>query len=1196
MKKRLTSVLLCLCMALTLLPTAVLASDTTGYNVWIGGVQVTSTNASDVLGDGTVSYSAQSGTLTLKNAAVTGAYTDGSESAAIYAGDKDADLTIVLTGDSSAVGPSASGESYGVCVHGTLTITGSGSLTATGGPATSGVSCGVYVGGALIMTGSGSLTVTGGPTVHEYSNSCGVRAFGTLTITGSGSLTATGGPTTGSNSVSYGVSGGSVNVSGGSLTATGGPSAYGSYGLSGVQGVNVSGGSLTASGGSLTAAVDSPANISCGVCSVNSDNSKVVISSGVVIATGGKVTSSKSKSYGVANIYGGATDTKIDVNNVENAVNNGLLIAKGETCAARTISACGDGSAALTGSESEKFAVWGEKDRYYVLDSRDDSSITEGTLVGHAQLTGSGLALVRDAAANSLEGMTIAGYSWTDSDSDGTYDNLTLKNVIVNAPDTSSELIAYGVKFPACDKVITIDLEGVNVVSAGTSAYSSCGLYDDNLSGSVNISGDGALVALGGPVTTGNQSCGMCFCNNFVTVSTGATVTALGGSAGISSWGVYGMNSVSLSGNVTAIGGSAGSSSGGVYGIMNSVSLSGNVTAVGGSAVSSNGVFSEDSVIISGTVTAVGGAAVTDSNGVFSASVTAAGTGATVTAMGGSAGEDSYGVYGFSNVTVNTGATVTAMGGSVGEDSCGVYSGIITISGGTMAACGNTQAMECAPDLTGYTAAHTVAVSVSGTGLDTWDKSTALTDYKYIKIVPTYTLTVALNGGSGAAVGGNYTAGTTVSINAGAKTGYRFSGWTATGGGTFANASSASTTYTMPAGTAAITANWVANSSGGSPTGGGGGSDSYTVTVLVSDNAGTVKVNASVSGGTATIAATDAQLKEIKSGTQTGTVKIDVSGTKADTVIIPAKIASSADNASGSEGLEVALSSGTVILDKSALASVADKGDMKLSVETVDNSKLTERQKATLGAQAETAFVIDVNVYAGGNRTSTFGDGKITVSVPYTLKSGENADSITVWFINDDGNIEPKTASYTDGKVTFTTEHLSKYLIADFPFTDVAESAWYYGSVAYAFDNGLFAGTSATTFSPNAAMTRRMIWMALARIDGNSPANMDAARTWAMDNAISDGSNPANPITRAQMAAILYRYAQYKGYDTTQGGMSIREFADCDRISGYALPALSWAVNAGLVQGSGNKLTPSGSATRAQAAAVLQRFCQNVAE
>lgn len=377
--------------------------------------------------------------------------------------------------------------------------------------------------------------------------------------------------------------------------------------------------------------------------------------------------------------------------------------------------------------------------------------------------------------------------------------------------------------------------------------------------------------------------------------------------------------------------------------------------------------------------------------------------------------------------------------------------------------------------------------------------------------------------------------------------------------------------------------------------GGGGSSSSTTVTVPVTGGSGSTSISASVSGGTATVSVSDAQLKAIASGSATGTLKIDLSGLKADAAFIPAKLIQAADKY---ESLSVSFPAGMFTLDKAALASVVGKGDVKISVETVNNSALSDAQKAILGNQANTALVVDVNVFVNGTQTSTFGDGKITVSVPYTPKSGENTDNLTVWFIKDDGTIEQKNGVYNavTGNVEFTTEHLSQYLIVSFPFADVAEDTWYYGSVAYAYNNGLFAGTGAATFSPETSMTREMIWMVLARMDGKTPYDMDAARAWAIENGISDGTNPTNSITREQMATILYRYAQHKKYDTTQGGMAIREFKDYDIISEYALTALGWSVNAGLVKGNDNHVMPSGNATRAEVAAILQRFFQNMAK
>ncbi len=416
-------------------------------------------------------------------------------------------------------------------------------------------------------------------------------------------------------------------------------------------------------------------------------------------------------------------------------------------------------------------------------------------------------------------------------------------------------------------------------------------------------------------------------------------------------------------------------------------------------------------------------------------------------------------------------------------------------------------------------------------------------------------------------------------------------------------------TSVIPAGETALTAELAGSTinSNGAPSisigtapvtpsyNGGGVSSSTTVTVPVTDGSGSVSFSASVSGNTATLTATDAQIKEIASAATIGTIQIDVSALDVDAVVVPGQVVTAVNDASGSTGLAVALPSGTVTFDKASLDSVIGKGDLKISVDTVDNSKLTELQKSALGTQASNALVVDVNVFVSGTKTSTFGDGRITVSVPYTPKSGENTDSITVWFIKDDGTIEPKNGVYNaaSGNVEFTTEHLSQYLIVSFPFADVAENTWYYGSVAYAYNNGLFAGTGAATFSPETSMTRQMIWMVLARMDGKTPADMDAAREWAIENGISDGTHPTNSITREQMATILYRYAQYKGYDTTQGGMAIREFADYNSISEYALPALGWTVRAGLIKGSENHIMPSGNATRAEVAAMLQRFCQN---
>lgn len=182
------------------------------------------------------------------------------------------------------------------------------------------------------------------------------------------------------------------------------------------------------------------------------------------------------------------------------------------------------------------------------------------------------------------------------------------------------------------------------------------------------------------------------------------------------------------------------------------------------------------------------------------------------------------------------------------------------------------------------------------------------------------------------------------------------------------------------------------------------------------------------------------------------------------------------------------------------------------------------------------------------------------------------------------------------------------------PFADVNAGDWFYRDVLFSYEKGLMSGMDAAAFAPYANTTRAQIAVIFYRMEGspavegeNSFADVvrgsgtawfyDAV-TWAQQNGIMGGYDnssfaPNDPITREQLAAIFYRYAQYKGYDTTQGGMAIREFGDYESISDYAMGAMAWAVNTGLVKGDSNLLYPNGTATRAELAAMLHRFVEN---
>lgn len=179
-------------------------------------------------------------------------------------------------------------------------------------------------------------------------------------------------------------------------------------------------------------------------------------------------------------------------------------------------------------------------------------------------------------------------------------------------------------------------------------------------------------------------------------------------------------------------------------------------------------------------------------------------------------------------------------------------------------------------------------------------------------------------------------------------------------------------------------------------------------------------------------------------------------------------------------------------------------------------------------------------------------------------------------------------------------------------FSDVREQDWFREAVQFVYHRGLMNGTSATTFAPYATTTRAMIVTILHRME-DSPAAAAAAFTdvaageyyaapvaWASANGIVTGYSstifkPNDPITREQLAAILYRYAQYKQADVSRKN-DLTQFSDRSAVSSYAVDAIAWAVDAGLITGIDGRLEPGGNANRAQVATILMRLCNNVIE
>ena len=381
--------------------------------------------------------------------------------------------------------------------------------------------------------------------------------------------------------------------------------------------------------------------------------------------------------------------------------------------------------------------------------------------------------------------------------------------------------------------------------------------------------------------------------------------------------------------------------------------------------------------------------------------------------------------------------------------------------------------------------AQVTEISTTDTG-----NKTFYAKWEEIPVPTIYTVTVngsqVINNGTG-----SYETGTTVTIDACIRSGYTFAGWTSADGVTFADAANPRTTFTMPDKAVTVTATWTEN----------GGSGSGTITPP-----------------------TPPTYRPIIPDTDGGTVSVTPKRPeKGDDVTLTPNPA---------EGYEV---------DK---VIVTDKNGNELDVPKNDDGTFTFTQPS----------------------------GRVTITVTYKpIEKPEPTPSVSDIFI------------------------------------DVAPDAWYTDAVQFAYDKGLMTGTSDTTFSPELTTTRGMIVAILHRLEGSPVVSGDRfidiadgdwytdAVNWAASEDIVNGMSattfaPNAPITREQLAAILYNYAEYKGMDVSARA-DLSRYTDADKISSWAEDVLSWAVSEGLIGGmTADTVAAQGEATRAQVAAILQRF------
>ena len=279
-----------------------------------------------------------------------------------------------------------------------------------------------------------------------------------------------------------------------------------------------------------------------------------------------------------------------------------------------------------------------------------------------------------------------------------------------------------------------------------------------------------------------------------------------------------------------------------------------------------------------------------------------------------------------------------------------------------------------------------------------------------------------------------------------------------------------------------------------------------------------------------------------------------------------------------------------------------------------DIATVKVQQRSSGGEPAKPSFPVKISNSGDGvakvDKSYASAGNKVTI----TVTPGRNATVQRITVTDEDGE-RLKLTENRDGTYSFTMPSGTANVYVRFsgsglPFADVPSGSWYYDDVAYVYDTGLMTGLTATAFGPNLSTTRGMIVTILYRLDG-SPSASSAGFTdvtsgqwytdavnWAAANDIVAGYGnglfgPNDTVTREQMAVILYRYAQYKGYDTSASN-SLNGYTDVGGVSSWALTAMQWANAEGLINGtSGTTLSPTNGATRAEVAQILMRFCEN---
>lgn len=404
----------------------------------------------------------------------------------------------------------------------------------------------------------------------------------------------------------------------------------------------------------------------------------------------------------------------------------------------------------------------------------------------------------------------------------------------------------------------------------------------------------------------------------------------------------------------------------------------------------------------------------------------------------------------------------------------------------------------------------------------------------------------------------------------------------------------------------------------------------YTVLIAIPDSDttyfGSVKLNFSIGKAAATVKALE---RNIYVGEEIPDLTNPVKGTdyEVDGLIGNDTLGGSISMKYQKDGADVTPSSTMADEYDIVISGDIESGNYEV---TYSNSKLTISNRSGGGGGGVTTYQVDVEDTANGEVKSSHSRASrgTTVTLTVTPNEGYELASLTITKSNSE---EVKFTDKGNGKFTFTmpgskvtVEAVFKAIVPNYSdcdrglncplwdFTDLNVNAWYHDGVHFCIDEGLMEGYGGGLFGPNDTLSRAQLCQIVYNMEGQPATSGSSvftdvadgawyadAVTWAASQGIVGGYGnglfgPEDNITREQLASILYRYAQAKGYDVSVGeDTNILSYTDALEISEYAIPAMQWACGAGVIEGvTDSTLVPQGDATRAQAAVMLMRFCE----